>query len=71
MQNRVGGNQYFNVVLNFFTKIIPSEMEVAPRYELLTLLTLLTWRTLSIWFTLLKCFTLYRVVFYCSALKND
>ena len=29
---------------------IPSEMEVAPRYKLLTLLT---WRTLSTWFTLL------------------
>ena len=33
-------------------------MEVAPRYELLALLTqltLLTWRTLSTWFTLLTC----------------
>ena len=28
-------------------------MEVAPRYELLTVLTLLTWRTLWTWFILL------------------
>ena len=35
-----------------FIERIPSEMEVAPRYKLTTLLTLLTW------FTLLKLFTL-------------
>ena len=36
---------------------IPSEVEVAPRYKLLTLLTLfsmLTWFTLLTWFILLR-----------------
>ena len=46
---------------------IPSDMEVAPRYKLLKLLTLLTlftllilltWHTLSIWFALLTWFTM-------------
>ena len=40
------------------TRKVPSDVEVAPRYKLLTLLTLLTWRTLSTWFTLLTWLTL-------------
>ena len=55
-----------NSVTNCVTILrkIPSEMEVAPRYKLLTLLTLftlltlLTWHTLSTWFTLLTWFAL-------------
>ena len=37
-------------------KKIPSEMEVAPRYMLFTLLT---WFTLLIWFTRLTLLTLF------------
>ena len=37
---------------------LPSEMEVAPRYTLLTLLTLLTWFKLWILFTVFTLFTL-------------
>ena len=40
-------------------KEIPSEMEVAPHYTLLTLFTLLTSLTLLTWFTLLTLLTLF------------
>ena len=62
--------------INTFKSKIPSEMEVAPRYTLLALLTLLTWfklltlltlftlLTLSTWFTLLRRFKLLTLLNY-------
>ena len=45
--------------LLFFTRRIPSEMEVAPRYELLTLLTQFTQITLFTLFSLITLITLF------------
>ena len=45
-------------VLDIQYKKIPSEIDLAPRYKLLTLLTLLTQLTLLSWFTLLTLLTL-------------
>ena len=51
--------------LLFPSKKIPSEMEVAPRYKLLTLLTLLTWLTLL---TLLTLFILLKLLYTAKTL---
>ena len=48
--------------INTFKSKIPSEMEVAPRYTLLALLTLLTWFKLLTLLTLLTLFTLFTLL---------
>ena len=54
--------QYWPWLLTIITLKIPSEMEVALRHKLLTLLTLLTGLILLTWFTLLTLFILFKLL---------